>query len=122
VGVPFSITESVRDGQVHLAFTGYIDLEVRRPVRARIRRHLTDATVRGIVVDLAEATGIDPTGLGILLACRRQALAVGKTFRVNSVSESVTQMLAPSGVIMLLAGATTTAYLAESIAVDHSDR
>jgi hypothetical protein len=52
----------VRDGHVHLAVTGHVDLAARRPLRTRVRHHLDDATVSGIVVDLAAATGIDPGG------------------------------------------------------------
>jgi anti-anti-sigma factor len=104
---PFSIDESIRDGQAYLALAGEVRLEVRRQIRDRLTQHLRSESVRGIVVDLTSATFIDAHGLGVLLACRRRALDASKTFRVSATSDRVTQILVPTGVIGLLTGAMT---------------
>jgi anti-anti-sigma factor len=114
VSALFTIDESVRDGQVYLSLIGDINLEVRQPVRERVRHYLKIEAVRGIVVDLASATFIDSNGIGILLACRRRALDSHKTFRVDAASDRVASILRPSGIMRLLKGATTAAYLSDS--------
>jgi anti-anti-sigma factor len=112
VSTPFTIDESVHEGQAYLALSGCVDLEVRRPIRDRVRHYLAISTVRGIIVDLASATFIDPNGLGILLACRRRAIDAHKTFRISAASDQVIDILAPSGILKLLEGTATAAYLA----------
>jgi anti-anti-sigma factor len=114
VEAPFTIDESMYGGHAYLALAGDVNLEVRRPVRDRIKHYLTVDAVRGIVVDLASVTFIDSNGLGVLLACRRRVIEAHKTFRVNSVSDRVANILEPTGVMRLLEGTATATYLAQA--------
>jgi stage II sporulation protein AA (anti-sigma F factor antagonist) len=113
VSAPFTIDAAIHDGQAYLTLTGDVNLEVKRPVRDRVQLYLQSDAVRGIVVNLAAATFIDSNGLGVLLACRRRAIAAHKTFRVSATSPRVASILEPTGVLRLLQGLATAVYLSQ---------
>ena len=56
----------------------------------------------GIVIDASALTRFDSSALAVLLACRRQATAVGKTFAVQGLPASVSQLAALYGVAELI--------------------
>ena len=55
----------------------------------------------GVVVDAGGLQQFDSSALAILLACRRQALAAGKTFAVLGAPERLLQLAGVYGVAQL---------------------
>ena len=55
----------------------------------------------GVVVDVGGLQQFDSSALAILLACRRQALAAGKTFSVLGAPERLLQLAGVYGVAQL---------------------
>lgn len=55
----------------------------------------------GVVVDVGGLQQFDSSALAILLACRRQALAAGKTFAVLGAPERLLQLAGVYGVAQL---------------------
>lgn len=71
-----------------------------------------------VVVDAGALQAVDSSALAVLLACRREALAAGKSFSVRGLPDRLQQLARLYGVAELLpstqtagttAGATTTA-------------
>lgn len=59
----------------------------------------------GVVVDASALTAFDSSALAVLLECRREALAVGKTFAVQGLPPALRGMAGLYGVGTLLAPA-----------------
>ena len=55
-----------------------------------------------IEIDLSEVEAIDTAGVQLLAVCRKNALEIGKTFRIASTSESVSDALNIPGLESML--------------------
>lgn len=102
--VPFTIRESSVDenGIVRLTFAGDIDLASVPAIRAHTRRHLSDAAVVGISIDLTAATFIDSAGVGALVGFLQRASTAEKALRVVNARGRVKTVLDISGLTPLL--------------------
>ena len=59
-----------------------------------------------VVADAAALERFDSSALAVLLECRREALAVGKTFSVSNLTPRLRELAGLYGVAELLAPAT----------------
>ena len=55
-----------------------------------------------VEIDLSEVEAIDSAGVQLLAVCRKNALEIGKTFRITSTSESVSEALKITGLESIL--------------------
>ncbi len=62
-----------------------------------------------LVVDAAALKEFDSSALALLLACRREALAAGKTFSVRGLSARLEQLAGLYGISELIPVSTATA-------------
>ena len=58
-----------------------------------------------VVVDATELTQFDSSALAVLLACRREAVAAGKTFAVQGIPARLSQLAGLYGVAELIPSA-----------------
>ena len=58
---------------------------------------LVESDLNAIQLDLAQVESIDTAGIQLLVSCRNGALARGKTFIIESMSETVREALQISG-------------------------
>ncbi len=77
-------------------------LTYRQALAARQALNAQIAVQSAVVVDASALTQFDSSTLAVLLACRRQAVAVGKTFAVHGLPEKLTQLAGLYGVTGLL--------------------
>lgn len=63
------------------------------------------SATKSVVVDAGGLQQFDSSALAILLACRRQALAAGKTFAVLGAPERLLQLAGVYGVAQLIPSA-----------------
>ena len=71
-------------------------LVARQALHAQINAH------SAVVMDASALTQFDSSTLAVLLACRRQASAAGKTFAVHGLPEKLIQLAGLYGVTELL--------------------
>jgi phospholipid transport system transporter-binding protein len=55
-----------------------------------------------VVLDASALTQFDSSALAVMLACRRTALAAGKTFAVNGLPPALSQLAGLYGVVELI--------------------
>lgn len=98
--MPDEIVTSVdRDeSTVTVALHGEVDVLTVDQVRVALTEALADRP-RDIVVDLAELTFIDSTGLGALIFGFQRARDAGVRFRLAHPSRTVRQILVLSGLL-----------------------
>ena len=77
-------------------------LTYRQALAARQALNAQIAAQSAVVVDASALTQFDSSTLAVLLACRRQAVAAGKTFAVHGLPEKLTQLARLYGVTGLL--------------------
>ncbi len=65
-------------------------------------KRLVDQQGMHVVADASAMTEFDSSALAILLACRREALASGKTFSVNALPARLRQLAGLYGVAELI--------------------
>lgn len=75
-------------------------LEAARSLKAQVT---TQATA--VVLDASALTQFDSSALAVLLACRREALAAGKTFAVEGLPARLAQLAGLYGVVELVPAA-----------------
>lgn len=75
-------------------------LEAARGLKAEVA---TQATA--VVLDASALTQFDSSALAVLLACRREALAAGKTFAVEGLPARLAQLAGLYGVAELVPAA-----------------
>ena len=63
------------------------------------------AMTDGVVLDASTLTQFDSSALAVILACRREAVAAGKTFAVHCLPARLTQLAALYGVAELIPSA-----------------
>lgn len=69
---------------------------------ARGLQALVASQAAGVVLDATALTQFDSSTLAAMLACRRAALAVGKTFAVHSLPDRLAQLAGLYGVSELV--------------------
>jgi anti-sigma B factor antagonist len=96
----FTLSEHSVDGdRLVVAVRGELDLYTAPDLKQRLMDAI-EAGARGVIVDLDEATAIDSTTLGVLLAAKKRLqlhdgelvvvcgdAEIGKTFRVTGLDE-----------------------------------
>jgi phospholipid transport system transporter-binding protein len=75
-------------------------LQTARGLKAQVA-----SQVAGVVIDASALTQFDSSALAVLLACRRQALAAGKTFAVQGLPVKLAQLAGLYGVAELIPSA-----------------
>ena len=75
-------------------------LDARQSLRAQLSSQL--ATQPAVVIDASGLLQFDSSTLAVLLACRRQAMAAGKTFAVQGMPDKLIQLAGLYGVTQLL--------------------
>jgi phospholipid transport system transporter-binding protein len=75
-------------------------LETARGLKAQLA---TEAG--GVVMDASALTQFDSSALAVVLACRREAMAVGKTFAVQALPTKLAQLASLYGVAQLISSA-----------------
>ena len=75
-------------------------LAVVRGLKAQVA-----AKAEGVVLDASALSQFDSSALAVMLACRRDALAAGKTFAVQSLPPKLAQLASLYGVAELIPSA-----------------
>ena len=91
-------TSLVTHDHVHLAVAGQIDLANIGPLRESMTGLLHDPELRALTVDLAGVSFIGSTGIRVLVAAHRLALAMQVDFAVTNCRPRVLQVLEITGV------------------------
>jgi len=82
-----------------LALRGDIDFTNSRPITLAMREAVVQGRPKVVVVDLAEVTFVDSSGLGALVAALRAATDCGAGFRVERPNANVYGQLEFSGLV-----------------------
>ncbi|MGI5241101.1 STAS domain-containing protein [Dactylosporangium sp. CA-139066] len=88
--------------QVHIGLRGLVDLGTQPVLEEALDRALAEPGVAEIVVDLAELTMLDSTGIATLLAAYRTGRAGGVAVRVVNPAGMVRRVLEITGVLKTL--------------------
>lgn len=91
-----------------VALSGEIDLSVRDDLLNTLCSTIATAGATRVVVDLAQVSFMDSTGLHVLIAARERALGSGVAFQVVGAAGIVLRVLEVTGLQKLLAGETDT--------------
>ncbi|GAB4054627.1 STAS domain-containing protein [Catellatospora paridis] len=87
-----------------VAVSGEIDLTARDDLLNTLYSAIHTAGVTRVVVDLAQVSFMDSTGLHVLITARERALGSGVAFHVVGATGIVRRVLAVTGLLKLLAG------------------
>ena len=91
-------TAAVRDGVLRVRVTGEIDLAVVDGLETAIVEAVTTAGVSGVVVDLAEVTFCDSSGIAVFDRAYFLAERHGVNFELVEVQPAVRRILEITGV------------------------
>ncbi len=94
-------SELGEDGTAHVTVFGEIDFTNADELAQAIRDAVADWSPAEVRIDLADATFIDSTGLGALIAGYRAAVDHGCRFTVSNPSESFRRVLTVTGLCEL---------------------
>ena len=72
---------------------------------ARLLKAEMASQAGGVVLDARALTQFDSSALAAILACRREALALGKTFAVQNLPDKLSQLAGLYGVAELIPSA-----------------
>jgi anti-sigma B factor antagonist len=81
---------------LHVAVAGEVDLTNASDLESVVFEH---ATRTGVVLDLADVTFLDSSGLRILIRLRGRIHTGGRRFRLGRVSAAVSRLLDVSGLL-----------------------
>jgi anti-sigma B factor antagonist len=87
------------DGVVTIAVGGEVDAVAAEPMRETIKTSVNTDGVRELVLDLAKATFLDSTGIGVLVEGRRMADERATRYRVVHPRGVVRSVLEITGVL-----------------------
>ncbi|MDR6323880.1 STAS domain-containing protein [Actinoplanes couchii] len=90
-------TTSGDDGMVTVTVLGEVDFSNADEVAQALHDAITDWSPQVLLIDLADATFIDSTGLGALIEGYRTASAQGADFRVVNPSDTFRRVLTVTG-------------------------
>ncbi|MHC2185065.1 STAS domain-containing protein [Rathayibacter agropyri] len=99
-------TERIEPDIVIVRPSGHLDLSSSWELEAVLRHALEAGEIR-VVVDLAGVQFLDSSGLGVLVACLKEARRVGGSLRVAAAGEQPALVLRLSNLDRLL-GSTAT--------------
>ena len=100
-------------GQVRMSLTGEIDMSsvgTLAHALAALQR-----TAASLVIDLADVTFLDSTGIAALVIAHRRAVAAGRTLTVVNAQAGVRRVLDITGALATLTGAAASG-------IDHHER
>jgi anti-anti-sigma factor len=80
-----------------LRVSGELDLASAELLRSAVEEQVAAGHVADLVLDLADLTFLDSSGLGALLQIRSEALARGGSFRVGAVAPGVARVIEIAG-------------------------
>jgi anti-anti-sigma factor len=100
-----SVSAQRSDDALRLRVAGEIDLSNIEALQAEVANAVESGETRLVVVDLAEVTFLDSSGISALLKGRRLADDAGKGFRVEGAQGMVREVLTITGVWEHLSGA-----------------
>ena len=103
--VPFGITSEVGPEAVSVAVRGEIDLDNVTHLRSTLNEAVA-ITKGDIVIDLAEVSYLDSSGLHVLLSAHEQLTALDRRFIVHRPSPAVLRLFELCYVSELFAGST----------------
>lgn len=84
------------DGYAVVRLSGEIDIATAGRVAQQVVTALESAGT-GVVLDMADVSFIDSTGIGAMIAARNACLAAARELRVRRPSDQVQRMLALTG-------------------------
>ncbi|MEV1142118.1 STAS domain-containing protein [Micromonospora sp. NPDC049799] len=98
-------TDTIRTGSaVRIRLSGEMDVATNGLVHDAVLASLTSDSVRQVVLDLADLTFIDSSGMGTLVACQRAVDVRGGTLRLANLTPFVRRQLFAAGLLGLLGG------------------
>jgi anti-anti-sigma factor len=92
-----SWTSSVQDDTLVVALGGDIDCSNADELHARVRTELTEVPAGQVVLDLADVTFIDSTGVRLLLKAKDEAERHGTTFVLRGLRPQAQRLLEVTG-------------------------
>jgi anti-sigma B factor antagonist len=101
------------DGTTRVYLTGEIDLGVADEALQALTDAVLDGRSRHVVVDLAEVSLLDSTGIGAIAAARTMAVRQGRTFVVTNPGAMVRRVLVTTGMLDVLTGTPGRATAAD---------
>lgn len=87
-----------------IRLTGEMDVATSGLVHDAVIAALASDRVRDLVLDLADLTFIDSSGMGTLVSCHRAVAVRGGTLRLENLARPVRQQLFAAGLLGLLCG------------------
>jgi anti-anti-sigma factor len=90
---------------IRVAVVGEIDLATAPTLHDRLLTVLHEQTPAVLVVDLADVTFLDCTGIGALVAARNAAISAGAQVRVSHPQPAVRRLLDLAGLLGVLTAA-----------------
>lgn len=97
--------DAVRSGSsVRLWLRGEIDVATTGLVHDAVIAALMSRSVERVVLDLADLTFIDSSGMGTLVACHKAVEVRGGSFRLENLAPFVRRQLFAAGLLGLLGG------------------
>lgn len=91
----FAYTVDRRDSHVTLHLTGELDLAAAPGLESALDAVLADS--EDVVLDIAEVTFLDSSGLRVLVAAQNQSSEAGKTLTLLNPSAAVSRILEITG-------------------------
>jgi anti-sigma B factor antagonist len=88
-----SIVTKRDDTTATLTVSGEVDVSNAAELREALEAQLADG-VSAVVVDIAEVSYIDSTGIGVLVACAHEAQEAGATLAVRRPQRNVARVFA----------------------------
>ena len=85
-----------------LTLPAHLTHELAAPALLALKTALAAQAGASVVADVSALEEFDSSALAVLLACRREALASGKTFSVQGLPERLRQLAGLYGVQALL--------------------
>lgn len=82
-----------KDKTIIIAFSGEITLEITSELKREIDEALQDSVFDSLIVDLAEITFMDSSGIGFLVALNTKILGLGKKMFLFKPSNQVSKTL-----------------------------
>ena len=93
----FAITQHPLDGQRHVvAVRGELDLYTASELKDVFAQAIEDGRVR-IIVDLAETTVLDSSGLSVLMGAVKRLRSRGGTLAIVNLNETIARILEITG-------------------------
>ncbi|MGH8861393.1 MAG: STAS domain-containing protein [Jatrophihabitantaceae bacterium] len=99
--VPFSTLVDRRGETTVVSLGGELDIATVPELRSLAFAELDRNECRALILDLAELSFVDSTGIGSWIEIRLRAIGMGKTLILESVSAAVGRVLEISGLLAL---------------------